>query len=110
MTRRRREAREMTVEEFDDWCSATDKFAETAEAADEVGGPRLSLVPLPEQNVAWPTDLLPPLEALPLDGGGLGGGDSGAPPYVQRHPAMSKIGPLDDGSIFDIPPHQGEGK
>lgn len=31
-----------------------------AKAADEVGGPRLSLVPLPKQNVAWPTDLLPP--------------------------------------------------
>jgi hypothetical protein len=49
----------MTVEEFDDWCNATKKFDEVAEAADEVGGPRLSLVPLPEQNIAWPTDLLP---------------------------------------------------
>jgi hypothetical protein len=69
----------MTVEEFDDWSSANKKFAEVAEAADEVGGPRLSLVPLPEQNVAWPTDLLPPqaadddpdqprVEATPFDG------------------------------------------
>ena len=57
---KRREAKEITVEEFDDWCHATKKFEEVAEAADEVGGPRLSLVPLPEQNVAWPTDLLPP--------------------------------------------------
>jgi error-prone DNA polymerase len=37
------------------------------------------------------------LEALPIDGGGLGGGDSGAPLYVQRHPTPA-------------PPHQGEGK
>src|SRR4051794_13898174 len=53
-------AKDMTVEEFNDWCSATKKFEEVAEAADEVGGPRLSLVPLPEQNEAWPTDLLAP--------------------------------------------------
>jgi hypothetical protein len=52
--------REMTVEEFDDWCAANRKFDEVAQAADEVGGPRLSLVPLPEQNIAWPTDLLAP--------------------------------------------------
>jgi hypothetical protein len=56
----RRVAKEMTVEEFDDWCKARKKFGEVAKAADEVGGPRLSLVPLPEQNEAWPTDLLPP--------------------------------------------------
>ena len=60
MTRRRSRNRDMTVEEFDDWCNASKKFEEVAEAADEVGGPRLSLVPLPEQNIAWPTDLLPP--------------------------------------------------
>jgi len=56
----RRVPREMTVEEFDDWSNATKKFEDVVEAADEVGGPRLSLVPLPEQNIAWPTDLLPP--------------------------------------------------
>jgi hypothetical protein len=80
----RRIPREMTVEEFDDWSKATKKFAEVGEAADEVGGPRLSLAPLPEQNIAWPTDLLPPsaepgetasadsdeppVEAMPFDG------------------------------------------
>ena len=31
-----------------------------AEAADEEGGPRLSLVPLPEHQAGWPTDLLAP--------------------------------------------------
>lgn len=56
----RRVPREMTVEEYDDWSNARKKFAEVGDAADEVGGPRLSLVPLPEQNIAWPTDLLPP--------------------------------------------------
>ena len=35
--------------------------------------------------------------ALPLDGGGLGGGDSGDPLYGGRHPTPA-------------PPHQGEGK
>jgi error-prone DNA polymerase len=37
------------------------------------------------------------LETLPLDGAGSGGGDSGAPLYVERHPTPA-------------PPHQGEGK
>src|SRR3982750_2306600 len=75
--------KDMTVEEFDDWCKATKRFKDVAEAADEVGGPRLSLVPLPEQNEAWPTDLLapaedgdsastcagePPIAATPFDG------------------------------------------
>ena len=83
----RRVSKEMTVEEFDDWCNASKKFEEIAEAADEVGGPRLSLVPLPEQDAAWPTDLLPPADALPLDGGGLGEGDVGAALDAGRHPA-----------------------
>jgi hypothetical protein len=90
----RRAAKEMTVEEFHAWAKAGSKFEKVAEAADEEGGPRLSLVPVPEQNTAWPTDLLPPSEALPLDGVGLGGGDSGDPLYVHDHPT---------------PPHQGEG-
>ena len=76
----RRAKRDLTVEEFDDWCKASEAFEKVAEAADEVGGPRLSLVPLPEQNIAWPTDLLPPqggsadsdsgasIEATPFDG------------------------------------------
>jgi len=63
----------MTVEQFNEWSAASRKFADVAEAADEVGGPRLSLVPLPEQDIAWPTDLLPPegdpsVEPSPFDG------------------------------------------
>ena len=56
----KRVAKEMTAEEFEDWCNAQKKLDEIGQAADEVGGPRLSLVPVPEQNAAWPTDLLPP--------------------------------------------------
>ena len=40
----KRVGREMTVEEFDDWCNARKRFDAVANAADEVGGPRLSLV------------------------------------------------------------------
>jgi hypothetical protein len=36
------------------------------EAADERGGPSLSLVPVEDQNIAWPTDLLAP--AVPAEG------------------------------------------
>jgi hypothetical protein len=53
----------MTVEEYDAWAASTKKLEGVAEAADETGGPRLSLVPVPDQNIAWPTDLLPPAAA-----------------------------------------------
>jgi len=57
----------MTVEEFDAWSAAKGRQDDVADAADEEGGPRLSLVPVPEQGDAWPTDLLPPA-AMPFDG------------------------------------------
>lgn len=60
---RRRVAREMTLEEYDASKEALSNFEKVARSADEEGGPRLSLVPVPEQNVAWPTDLLPPAGA-----------------------------------------------
>jgi len=56
----RRTARDMTIEEFDVWRKAEERVAAVGQAADETGGPRLSLVPAPEQEIAWPTDLLPP--------------------------------------------------
>jgi len=59
----RQQAREMTVEEFDAWSAASSKIEGTREAADECGGPSLSLVPVPEQQDSWPTDLLPPAGA-----------------------------------------------
>ena len=54
----RKPAPDMTVDEFAAWAAAGDQVEAVAEAADEAGGPRLSLVPVPEQNEAWPTDLL----------------------------------------------------
>lgn len=55
---RSRRKRDLTVEEFDAWSAARKNFDATAEAADERGGPSLSLVPLVDQDIAWPTDLL----------------------------------------------------
>ena len=72
---KRHTAREMTVEEFNDWCAATDKFESVAKAADEEGGPSLSLVPKTERNEVWPTDLLPP--AAPEEPG-----DAAEPPVA----------------------------
>lgn len=64
----RRMANELTLDEYEAWAKASKNFEKVAESADEEGGPRLSLVPVPEQNKAWPTDLLPPAET---------GGDGG---------------------------------
>ena len=55
----RRIAKEMTVEEYDAWSGARARVATVADNSDEDGGPRLSLVPLPDQ---------PPLPAMPFDG------------------------------------------
>ena len=57
---KRHTAREWTPEEFDDWAAASDRFDAVGQAADEEGGPSLSLVPLAERGEVWPTDLLPP--------------------------------------------------
>jgi hypothetical protein len=59
----RRAAKDMTVEEFDAWVAAGKRFDAVAQAADENGGPSLSLVPVVDQNDAWPTDLLAPAAA-----------------------------------------------
>jgi len=56
---RRRAVKDCTLEEFDAWVAKTDRVEAMSEAADETGGPRLSLVPVVDQNSAWPTDLLP---------------------------------------------------
>jgi len=62
---KRRTAKELTVEEFDEWVAETGRFEEVARAADEEGGPGLSLVRPTERNEVWPTDLLPPAAAEP---------------------------------------------
>ena len=56
---RRRASKDMTIEEFDAWAAASTRHEAVVEAADEEGGPKLSLVPVVDQNDAWPTDLLP---------------------------------------------------
>ena len=67
--------REYTLEEFDAWLAATDKEEAIAQAADEEGGPRLSLVPATDREIAWPTDLLPPAGPPPA-------GDAPEPPVA----------------------------
>ena len=80
----RRAKREFTIDDYDAWKKAGHKVEKVAEAADEGGGPRLSLVPVPEQNDAWPTDLLPPIPPPACLGEGdqlqAGGGAGAAPP------------------------------
>lgn len=64
----RRAARDLTLEEYDNWEAATKKFEALAKAADEEGGPSLTLVPVTERNEVWPTDLLPPAPHEPSPG------------------------------------------
>lgn len=73
----RHSARDCTLEEFENWCAASDRFEAVAAAADEEGGPSLSLVPDAERHEVWPADLLPPaapdpdappITAMPFDG------------------------------------------
>ena len=75
---KRHTAKEWTVEEFEDWSAATDRFEAVAKAADEEGGPSLSLVPTTERGEVWPTDLLAPASGSSADGGG--GGSDAEPP------------------------------
>jgi hypothetical protein len=63
----KRASREWSVEEYEEWEKAEKRFQAVGKAADEVGGPRLSMVPVPDQGEAWPTDLLPP--SVPPEGG-----------------------------------------
>ena len=66
---KRHTARECTIEEFDAWAAATDRVDAVGRAADEEGGPSLSLVPTTERGEVWPTDLLPPAAPeMPVDG------------------------------------------
>ena len=63
----RRAKRDLTPEEYDNWDAADKKFKAVAQAADEEGGPSLSLVPRTEREEVWPTDLLPPAEPDPAE-------------------------------------------
>ena len=76
----RRVAKEMTLEEYEDWATALNRTDAVAERADEGGGPRLSLVPLPEQHDAWPTDLLAPAPTAAPDSAETAPGEPSAAP------------------------------
>jgi hypothetical protein len=76
---RRRPTRDWTVEEYEAWAEQSKRHKQVAKVTDESGGPRLSLVPAVDQDIAWPTDLLAPqvqetaageaaIEATPFDG------------------------------------------
>jgi hypothetical protein len=59
----------LTPEEYDNLDAAAKKFAAVGKAADEEGGPSLSLVPPSEREEVWPTDLLPSSDKpMPFDG------------------------------------------
>lgn len=45
MPRTRRKQRDLSIEEYEAWSAAQKRVDKTIEAADEGGGPRLSLVP-----------------------------------------------------------------
>ena len=66
--------REMSVDEYEAWLAASNTFDAVAEAADEAGGPALSLVPVVDQNDAWPTDLLAPDRDQVVTDAGLSSG------------------------------------
>jgi len=78
----KRHARDWTVEEYDEWSAATKRRKAVAEAADEEGGPSLSLVPANERNEVWPTDLLPPAAPDPSDAGEPGAETPAEPPVA----------------------------
>ena len=85
MTRRRREAPELSNEEFDALLAAGNRIAATRAAADEEGGPRLSLVRIIDREAPAPTDLLTPAtlpDAPPADPPG----DSDAPAAAAAPP------------------------
>lgn len=66
---KRHREKEWSNEEFDAWLAATDKHEAVAAAADEEGGPRLSLVTTADRAPPAPTDLLAPDLPAPTDAG-----------------------------------------
>lgn len=92
-----RAGQDMTVEEFEAWSAARKEIAEVATASGEQGGPRLSLVPLPDQQLAWPTDLLAPAEVSDRPDGGSdsadGEGRDKAMPFdgVEFEPSRNRL-------------------
>ncbi len=67
--------RDLSLEGFDKRIAAENRVEAAQKQADERGGPGLSLVPVVEQEIAWPTDLLPPADCATE-----AGDDHSAPP------------------------------
>jgi hypothetical protein len=65
---KRHARRDFAPEEYDAWAASSERFDAAGEAADEEGGPSLSLVPTTERHEVWPTDLLAPAPVPPGDG------------------------------------------
>jgi hypothetical protein len=83
-----RDDADLTTEEFYKWKAAEERVEAVARAADEEGGPRLSLVPVIDREAPWPTDLLPPADipaGAPADAGAPP--DSAAAPPENAAPA-----------------------
>ncbi len=73
---RRASKRDMTLEEFDAWRSATGRVADVQEAGAEEGGPFVSLVPTPR---SVPLDILPDEVSAPAPASAPGGAIPFAP-------------------------------
>jgi hypothetical protein len=102
---KRHTARELSLDDFDAWLAAEKKLEAVATAADEEGGPRLSLVPATERNEVWPTDLLPPAgPRAPADeSGGAPSHEAAAAPSPESAPDASAE-PAPDASAEPAPP------
>jgi len=94
----RRQPRELTPEEYDNLQAATGKFAAVGKAADEEGGPSLSLVPQTEREEVWPTDLLPE-QAVPFDGVPLEGSRKRLAGWSAERQRMFLIDLAETGSV-----------
>jgi hypothetical protein len=58
--RKGRAAKELDCDAYEAWSAADDRVKAVHKAAQEEGGPSLSLVPLDDKDEPWPTDLLAP--------------------------------------------------
>jgi hypothetical protein len=83
---KRHTLREWSVEEYEASVAADKDLKAVATAADEEGGPRLSLVPVDDREEVWPTDLLPPA-AAPAPSGDAAAPASADPPTTATPPA-----------------------
>ena len=97
---KRHAAKECSVEEFDAWMAASDRVEAVARAADEEGGPSLSLVPAADRAEVWPTDLLPPAGARRA--AEQGAGREAARTAGRRVAKRTRSTSRDDGPVTEL--------